>query len=133
MKIQHFCAEYTRGKVYFKDILSEIVEWSEELIKCNKAGMRDEGADVIAFTQMWLWNRLKINGELWNSGLHSFNKFISRRKMWEKIYAAAGIKEKCTHCRNYARKEKVIEHLACFNVNKEKAERIFEKIVINKN
>lgn len=133
MKIQHFCAEYTPGKVYFKDILSEIVEWSEELIKWNIQAMREEWADVLAFMQRWLWNRFKINGKLWNSGLPSFNKFISRRKVWEKIYAAAGINEKCTHCRNYARKEKVIEHLAGFNVNKEKAERIFEEIVLNKN
>jgi hypothetical protein len=132
MKIQHFCAEYTRGRVYFKDILSEIVEWFEELIKWNKEARREEWADVIAFLQMWLWNRFKINGELWNSGLSSFNKFISRRQMWEKIYAAAGIKEKCTHCRNYARKEKVVEHLANFGVSKEKAEKIFEKVVNSK-
>jgi len=132
MKIQHFCAEYTRGRVYFKDILSEIVEWCEELVKGNKEARREEWADVIAFTQMWLWNRFKRNGELWNSGLPSFNKFISRRQMWEKIYVAAGIKEKCTYCRNYARKEKVIEHLAKFGVSTDKAEKIFEKVVLSK-
>ena len=130
MEIQHFCAEYTHGRVYFKDILSEIVEWCEELIKWDRVAMRDEGADVVAFTQMWLWNRFKINGILWKSGLPSFNKFISRRKMWEKIYVAVGIKEKCTYCRNYERKQKVIEKLAEFGVSKSKAESIFNKIVL---
>lgn len=130
MKINHFCKEYTHGKVYFTDITDEIKEFFEELVKFDKEGMKDEFADVIAFSQMWLWNKFGVNGKLWKSGLRSFNKFISRRKVWGKIYAFVGIKEKCTYCRNYMRKYKVVKHLAKFKVSEKKAIQAYESIVL---
>ena len=130
MKINYFCKEYTHGKVYFKDIIDEVQEFFEELIKFDREGMKDEFADVIAFFQMWLWNRFKINGQLWKLGLRSFNKFIARRKVWVQIYVFVGIKEKCTYCRNYKRKNKVIKHLAKFNVSEKKAIEAYKSIVL---
>jgi hypothetical protein len=129
MKINNFCKEYTHGKVYFKDIIDEVQEFFEELVKFDWEGMKDEFADVIAFSQMWLWNKYMINGKLWKLGQRSFNKFISRRRVWEKLYVYVGIKEKCTYCRNYMRKNKVIKHLAKFNVSEKKALQAYESIV----
>ena len=130
MKINYFCNEYTHGKVYFKDIIDEVEEFFEELVKFDREGMKDEFADVISFSQMWLWNQFKINGKLWRLGLRSFNKFISRRKVWEKIYAYVGIKEKCTYCRNYMRKHKVVKHLSKFNISEKKALKAYGFIVL---
>jgi len=130
MKINYFCNEYTHGKVYFKDIIDEIQEFFEELVKFDGEGMKDEFADVISFFQMWLWDQFKINGKLWKLGLRSFNKFISRRKVWEQIYVYVGIKEKCTYCRNYMRKYKVVKHLSKFNIGEKKAIEAYEFIVL---
>ena len=93
MKINYFCNEYTHGKVYFNDIIDEVQEFFEELVKWDKEGMKDEFADVISFFQMWLWDQFKINGKLWKLGMRSFNKFISREKFGNKFMIMWGLKK----------------------------------------
>jgi len=130
MKVSYYCQEYTHGRVYFKDILKEIVEFLQELIKFNRKGMKEEFSDTISFVQCWLWNRFKIDGKLWKLALPSYQKFIKRRKVWQQIYNFVGIKHRCTYCKNYQREYKVVRHLATFAISKEKALQAYQKIVL---
>ena len=132
MKIKHFSDEYTHGKTYFKDVLIEVKELFDEIIKFNKEGMKEEFADVVVFLQIWLWQKFKLNGDLWLLGRSSFNKFMERRKVWEQIYQHVGINQKCTICKNYIKPYKIIRHLKEFGISEEKSLQAYQNVVKNK-
>ena len=129
MDIRTFSNEYTHGKTYFKDVLSEVKELFDEVVKFNKGGIKEEFADVIVFIQIWLWNKVKLNGKLWRLGQSSFDKFIKRRAVWEQIYQHAGIKQKCTICKNYTKPHKIVWHLKEFGVSEEKSLQAYQEVV----
>jgi len=129
MKIKYFSEEYTHGKTYFKDIIAEVKELFDEIIKYDKEGIKEEFADVVVFIQIWLWGRFGLNGNLWKLGRSSFNKFIKRRKVWEQIYQYVGIKQKCTICKNYVKPYKIVRHLKEFGISEKRSLEAYQKVV----
>jgi hypothetical protein len=131
MKIKEFCQEYSTCPVSFYDLACEVDELVEEIINFNVSGIKEEFADVIVFVQMWLWNKLNLNGKLWKLGEKSFDKFIRRRAVWEQIYQYFDIKEKCVICKNYTKLHKIVSHLKKFGINKKHSLQAYRKIVLN--
>jgi len=131
MQISYFTENYTNGKgVFFSHVTGEVKELFEEVLALNYGGMKEEFSDVVAFFQMWLYCRYHINGSLWTYGMPSFEKFMSRRAVWNKIYAQVGLQENISRfCGNYERKEKVVAHLREFGISEEAALAAYAEIV----
>lgn len=134
MSIKEYMKEYTAGKgIYFKDVLGEVKELLFELFKLNSSGIKEESQDVLHFLQLWLYCRFGINGEIWSITGKSVAKFMNRKKVWQKIYEFAGLdKDISGYAGNYNKRDKVINHLSKFGVNRERAEETYKIIVENK-
>ena len=134
MKVSWYVVNYTSGKrITFTRIIDEVKELMEEIKKGNKEGIHEETQDVFHFLQLWLYWQFKIDGDIWKITQDSVNKFMARRKVWEKIYEFVGLdKNVSKFCGNYEREYKVIKHLSEFGISESKAKLAFEKIVGNK-
>jgi len=132
MKISKYVENYTSGnRITFKHVLDEINEFMHEVIKFNKEGINEEFQDIFHFLQLWLYWRFGLDSKIWKITQDSVNKFISRRKVWEKIYEYVGLDKNISKfCGNYKKEEKVIKHLAEFNISKEKSSDAYKKIVL---
>lgn len=133
MRTKQYVKEYTNGeRICFKHILLEVEEFLVELIRLNLKGMSEEFQDVLHFLQLWLYWRFGLNGEIWPVTKTSVSKFMSRKKTWQKIYLAAGLDKNISNfCGNYKRKEKVMAHLARFRIGRQKAEKAYQRVVLN--
>lgn len=133
MKIGEYIKKYTLGKrIRFIDFVNEIKEFLAEIVKFNIEGIKEEFGDVFHFLQLWLYWRIGLNNEIWLLSKSSVDKFIARRKVWEKLYAFVGLdKDVSKYCGNYKREEKVISHLGSFGISKDKAIKAFNKIVVS--
>ena len=131
MTIKEYIKDYTAGnRIVLTNVLSEVKELIIEVIKLNKAGIEEEWGDVFHFIQLWFYWRFGINGRIWRISQKSVDKFISRKRVWNKIYVKAGLKENISgYAGNYKKLEKVIRHLAQFGVDKQNAERVYYQIV----
>lgn len=134
MKISEYIKDYTNGqRVKFKEILAEVNELLVEVFKLNFKGMAEEFEDVWHFLQLWLFWRFGLDGETWWISRHSVQKFVNRKKVWNRIYVEVGLSENISgYVGNYKKIEKVINHLAKFGIPKEKAEIAYQKIVLEK-
>ena len=131
MKIGQFTKEYTDGKgVYIKDVFSEVEEFLVEVVKFNLNGMKEEFADVVVFVQLWMYDKYKINGDLWRMGKSSYKKFMDRRDVWKQIYNHVGLENPCNFCGNYNKKHKVVNHLKEFGVSEDLALAAYTEIVL---
>lgn len=131
MKISEYVKEYTSGKrVTFLEVISEKKELIIEIIKMNKDGIREEFGDVFHFLQLWLFWRFGVDGEIWKISENSVQKFMDRKKVWNKIYICVGLEENISgFVGNYKKVHKVVNHLKKFGINKEKAEEAYNKVV----
>jgi hypothetical protein len=131
MKISYFVENYTNGKgIFINHITGEIKEVFEEVVKFNFDETKEEIADVLAFTQMYLYCKFGVNGSLWNVALPSFNKFMARKAVWVKMYKKVGLDENVSNfCGNPNRKEKVIKHLANFGVGADQAVLVYSEVI----
>ncbi len=131
MKVSWYVINYTSGnRIKFKHIVQEIQELLEEIKKGNREGIHEEYQDVLHFFQLWLFWQFNIDGNIWKITKDSVNKFMARRKVWEKIYDYVGLnKDISRFCGNYKREYKVIKHLSAFGISEAKAKLAFEKIV----
>ena len=132
MKIKEFTQNYSRGKrIKFHSVLREVQELLEEIIKLNRAGMKEEWQDSWLFFQIWLYWRFGINGELWSFTKDSVNKFMARKAVWQQIYESVGLpRDISNYVGNYNRVEKVIKQLGDFGVDENQARKAWEKIVV---
>lgn len=131
MKISYAVQNYTDGKrITLRDTFGEVQEFFAEVVKLNRAGMREEWQDVGVFFQCWLYWRFRIDGEHWKWTNDSWNKFTDRVRVWRDIYEYVGLPRNSSNfCGNYKKKEKVIKQLAKFNIGEPLAEEAFERIV----
>lgn len=134
MKVDEYVKRYTSGeRIILKQVFLEIEELIVEILRFNKKEIEMEFQDVLHFFQLWLYWRLRINGEIWKATQKSVNKFIARHDVWKKIYDFVGLKEDVSNfCGNYEKEFKVVKHLEKFGVNKYKAREAYNKIVLNK-
>lgn len=132
MKICKYIENYTAGNhITLKHVFDEVNEFIHEVVNLNKIGASEELQDVFHFLQLWLYWRFRIDGEIWKITKDSVNKFMQRRKVWEIIYTYVGLDKNISKfCGNYKREEKVIKHLAEFNISKEKAITAYREIVL---
>lgn len=132
MKIKYFCKNYCNvdAGCNFRRVLEEVREFFEAMFKLDFKEMKEEFHDVVSFVQMWLYFEYKVDGKLWRLGMPSFNKFISRRKVWSELYVFCGLdKNVSTYCGNCKRKAKVVSQLGKFGVSEKKALEAYDKIV----
>jgi hypothetical protein len=131
MKISHFVANYTEGRVLFRDVWDEVVELYQELVKFDKKGIKEEAGDVACFFQMWLHDRFAVEGDLWKIGMSSYEKFMERQDVWKEIYRHVGLDENsCTICRNYNKSHKVVNHLKEKGISLEMAMLAYNEVVL---
>lgn len=132
MQIKDYIKEYTLGtKVPFKDVWGEVKEFIAEVVKFDRVGMAEEFQDVFHFLQLWLYWRFGISGEIWGVTEKSVKKFMDRKKVWQEMYAFAGLdKNISNYVGNYKKIEKVIKHLSGFGVSREKAEEAYKIVVL---
>ena len=134
MKIKEYVKEYTNGdRITFRDVFSEIKEFLAEVVRFNRAGINEEFEDVFHFLQLWLYWRFGLNGEIWGITKHSVQKFMERKKVWNKIYLSVGLPENISgYVGNYKKAEKVINHLGRLGIDRDKAKEAYRKIVSEK-
>lgn len=132
MKMSQYVKEYTIGEpITFVNVCSEVRELIMEIVKMNKAGIKEEFEDVLHFWQLWLYWRFGLDGEPWNITRHSVQKFMARKLVWNKIYLFVGLPENISgYVGNYKRLEKIARHLRKFGVSREKAGEAYKKIVL---
>lgn len=132
MTIKEYTKEYTAGRpIHLTDILSEIKELVIELAKLDKNGVKEEFQDVLLFFQAYLYWRFGINGEIWKMAKNSAQKFAQRKQVWQKIYIKVGLSSDISgYVGNYKKLEKVIGQLENYGVNKNRAEEVWRKIVL---
>ena len=131
MNIKNYIANYTSGnRIDFDKVLDEVKEFAVEVVKLNKQGIAEEFGDIMHFLQLWLYWKFGVNGKIWKICQASVNKFMGRKKVWQKIYKEVGLnKDISNFCGNYKKEEKVIRHLSNFGISKVKAQKAFEKVV----
>ena len=131
MNIKTYIDNYTAGNIIgFNKVLSEVKEFSVEVVKLDKEGVNEEFQDIMHFLQLWLFWRFGINGKVWPVTKDSVNKFIDRKKVWQKIYKEVGLDENTSNfCGNYNKIEKVVKQLSKFGISKQKAQKAYEKVV----
>ena len=131
MNIKNYIASYTSGnRVDFDKILDEVKEFAVEVVKLNKQGITEEFGDIMHFLQLWLYWKFGMNGKIWKISQSSVNKFMGRKKVWQKIYKEVGLNKNISNfCGNYKKEEKVTRHLSNFGISKVKAQKAFEKVV----
>jgi len=134
MQISQYIKEYTCGKrIFFIDVISEMIEFLVEVIKFNKTGIKEEFEDVLHFLQLWLYYRFGLDGEIWRITRNSVKKFMDRKLVWNKIYTFVGLPENVSgYVGNYNKIKKVVNHLQKFDISREKAEAAFNKIVLGR-
>ena len=132
MKIGQFCKEYTDPELRsgFLRVLDEVGELIGAIFTFNPDKIKDEFADVLVITQVWLYYKHKVNDDLWEGGMPAYNKIISRKKYWNQIYDFVGLdRNVSSYCGNYQRKRKVVSQLGRFGVSKERALEAYKEIV----
>ncbi len=131
MNIKTYIKNYTSGnRITFDKVIDEIKEFLQELVRLNKQGMKEEFGDIMHFLQLWLYWKFGINGKLWKITQSSVNKFMDRKKVWQKIYKEVGLKTNISNfCGNYNKMEKVIKQLSNFDISKQKAQKTYRKVV----
>lgn len=131
MNIKTYIKNYTSGnKISFDKVIDEIKEFVQEVIRFNKQGMKEEFGDIMHFLQLWLYWKFGINGMLWKVTQASVNKFMERKKVWQKIYKEVGLNTNISNfCGNYNKMEKVIKQLSNFDISKQKAQKAYEKVI----
>ena len=134
MKIRDYIKTYTsKNMIYFQDVLGEIKEFIAEILRLNKRGIAEEGGDIFLALQAWLCSRFNVNGEIWRIAQKAADKFANRKIVWEEIYTYVGLDKNISgYVGNYARVEKVINHLASFGIDREKAKEAYKIIVFDK-
>ena len=110
--------------------MDEVKEFLVEIVKFNKTGISEEFGDIMHFIQLWLFWKFGINGEIWEISQSSVNKFMARKKVWQKIYKEVGLsKNSSNFCGNYKKEEKVVQQLSKFGVSKATAQKAFVRVV----
>lgn len=134
MKISEYIKEYTAGKsITFRDVIVEINEFLAEIVKMKWNGIIEEFEDIFHFLQLWLYSRFGIDGEIWKITRHSVKKFIDRKLVWNRIYTSVGLPENISgYVGNYKKIEKVVNQLRKFGIDKEKAEKAYRQVVLEK-
>ena len=129
--ISEYVKKYTSGRRFiFTDVLEELAELFAEVAKFDLAGIKDEFGDTLHFFQLWLYWRFGRDCEPWRITQGSINKYISRKAVWNKLYAYVGLPENVSgYLGNYKRIEKVVRQLGRFGVDKERAVDAFNVIV----
>jgi hypothetical protein len=129
--IKTYIKNYTSGnKIGFDKVIDEIREFTQELVRFNKQGMKEEFGDIMHFLQLWLYWKFGINGKLWKVTQSSVKKFMGRKKVWQKIYKEVGLNTNISNfCGNYHKMEKVIKQLSNFDISKQKAQKAYKKVV----
>ena len=132
MLIADYVRTYTSGErvTFKKEVMSEVWELIVEIAKWNIEGIAEEFGDVIHFTQLWMYWRFGLNGELWQWSLSSVNKFMARLEVWRKLYVEVGLDPMISNfCGNYKKIEKVVKQLGKLGIDRERAEKAFQQIV----
>lgn len=132
MLIADYIKDYTSGErvTFKKEVMSEVQELLVEIVRFNRAGIAEEFGDVVHFTQLWMFWRFGINGELWWLSMSSVDKFMARLAVWRALYAEVGLDPKISNfCGNYKKAEKVVKQLGRFDIGREQAEAAFAKVV----
>ena len=132
MKIGQFCKEYTDPELRtgFLRVLDEVGELIGAIFTFDADKIKDEFADVLVLTQIWLYYKHKVDNDLWGGGMSAYSKIMSRRKYWNQIYDFVGLNRTVSYyCGNYLRKRKVVSQLGRFGISKERALEAYEKIV----
>lgn len=131
MTIREYIEKFTsKDRVRFKEVWAEVVEFAVEVVKWNKAGMKEEWGDVMHFGQLWAHWRFGLNGTLWKSSLGSVKKFMDRLAVWRDLYAHVGLDRNVSNfCGNCAKEEKVIKQLGKFGIPPEQASAAFNAVV----
>lgn len=134
MRIGDYIKDYTDGNpVSFRYVTIEVGELVSEIARMKIESIKDEFGDVFHFIQLWIYWRFGINGEIWGMTRKSVDKFIKRKSVWNRIYVFVGLSENISgYAGNYHKIDKVINHLAKFGVNREKAEAAYNQIVTGK-
>ena len=132
MKIGQFCKEYTDPELRtgFLRVLDEVGELIGALFTFNPDKIKDEFADVLVLVQIWLYYKHKVDDNLWEGGVPSYNKIMLRRDYWKQIYDFVGLdRNVSSYCGNYKRERKVVSQLGRFGVSKERALEAFNGVV----
>lgn len=132
MLIADYITAYTSGErvTFKKEVMSEIQELLVEILRLNRAGIAEEFGDVMHFTQLWMFWRFGLNGEVWRSSLSSVEKFMARLAVWRALYQEVGLDPKISNfCGNCKKMEKVVKQLGRFGIGRERAEAAFTKVV----
>lgn len=132
MLIADYIKAYTSGEAvtFKKEVMSEVHELLVEIFRFNRAGIDEEFGDVMHFTQLWMFWRFGVNGELWSSSMSSVNKFMSRLAVWRELYKEVGLDPVISNfCGNYKKIDKVVKQLGRFGIGCEQAEAAFTKVV----
>lgn len=134
MKTSTFLKEYTAdNKMTLGYVLGEIGEFLGEVLRWNFPEMKKEWHDVMITTQLWLYSKFKIDGEMWKVAQPSVDKVVKRKAVWQDLYEFAGLQRGISnYCGNHDRLEKVLKHLESFGISEKKALEAFEKIVLKK-
>lgn len=134
MLIADYVKAYTSGEpvTFRKEVMSEVSELLVEIFRLNGSGIAEEFGDVMHFTQLWMFWRFGMNGELWGLSMSSVNKFMARLAVWRALYKEVGLDPMISNfCGNYKKMEKVVKQLGRFSIGREQAEAAFAKVVGN--
>lgn len=132
MLIADYIKAYTSGErvTFKKEVMSEVYELLVEIFRWNRAGIAEEFGDVMHFTQLWMFWRFGVNGELWQSSMSSVEKFMARLAVWRSLYQEVGLDPMVSNfCGNYKKVEKVVKQLGRLGIDRERAEAAFAKVV----
>lgn len=133
MRIADYIKAYTSGErvTFKKEVMSEVWELLVEISRFNRSGIAEEFGDVMHFTQLWLFWRFGVDGELWRLSMSSVRKFMARLEVWRKLYVEVGLDPMISNfCGNYKKIEKVVKQLGRFGIDRKQAENAFERIVV---
>lgn len=134
MHISEYVQKYTsRKRIRFIHVLSEFREFLWEVLKMNREGISEEFQDTLHMTQLWLYWRFKLNGEIWEITKSSVEKFINRTEVWKEMYRYVGLPRDISgYCGNYTKSYKVVRHLKNFGISGEKSLEAYRKVVLKK-
>lgn len=131
MKISEYIKEYTAGnRITFRFVMLEVSELIVEMLRLDGEGIKEEFGDVFHFLQLWLYWRFGIDGRPWKMTRHSVDKFMGRKKVWNRLYEFVGLPKNISgYVGNYQKKHKVIRQLEKLGISREKAEQAYLAIV----
>ncbi len=137
MKIKDYIEQYTANDtgcpIIFKNILEEVWELIEVLIKLKKKKIKEEFSDVLHVFQIWLYNKFGLNGNIWKLSQYSVDKCMKRIVVWRKIYDCVGLDKNISNFSgNYKKLHKVEKQFSRFGICKKEAKKAYKEIVCYK-